>query len=209
MLAGFVSKLCTLLQYIIFQQIGTTWKADSFKGLMNFSFILFEKVAVHFPVLIEVYIDAYAEMIAAELREIPATASSVLVIGSGSIPVTAIVLARKRPFHITAIDIDVTAVIAAKKVIQSLKLDEQISIMQDDGCTHSLDEYDVIFLLYGVAQQEMVLNRYEENGNPSSFLVVRSTSDDRSWISSGIDIKNVVYTTTLGAVYSFVLTAKK
>ncbi|MBU0496751.1 MAG: hypothetical protein KKG04_02205 [Candidatus Thermoplasmatota archaeon] len=211
-----ITTICSVLQDIIFRQIGNTWKAGSFKHLMNTAFIIFEKIAVHFDILTEVYINAYEEVIDAELSMLNLRDTDrVIVIGSGAIPVTAILITRKSKVRVTTIDIDPEAVARATLLIHRLGLQQQINVMLADGFSYPLHAFTVIFLLYGISHQERLLKAMIPKIDTGVKIITRSTTDDPKRIVDGaqnifnkLELVNHLHTTSLGAVDSFLMIKK-
>ncbi len=212
---GVITKLCSVLQDIIFRKTAKTWNANMFKKIMNIAFIIFEKIAVHFDILTEIYIDAYEEVITAELSMINIQDSDkVIIIGSGAIPVTAILIARKTKAQITTIDIDPEAVARATLLIHRLGLQKQVNVMLADGFSYPVQSFSSIFILYGVSEQEGLLKTLSQHIEDTKIIVrttmnnLKTVLDNINTTNHSLEIKNQTYTTALGLVYSYFIVKK-
>lgn len=174
-----IEKCVLTFKNIIFQHIGSKLKLGSLKFFMNISFVFFEKIAFKFPIISSIYLDMYEEIVEKELSMInPSKEDSILVIGSGTLPATPIIIARKTNAKITAIDIDENAVKEARKYIKNLNLEENINLVQGNGVNFSLIDFDIIFVLYGMRQQKEMIDNISKNIKQSTKVILRTILKD-------------------------------
>ena len=207
----------TLLKKTIFQYIGDKIRPGSVKGLMDRIFVIIEKVAFNFEKIAEYYLGFYEEMIEQELSMLNVTSNKkILVIGSGSLPVTPILIARKTKAKILCLDIDRKAVQKSVEYINKIELSNQIQIKHSDGDNYPVKDFDIIFMLYGIRKQKDMLIYLSKNMDMSSSLIYRTTTlDDKIRIdysfgdlSEWFEIKNHIKTRSFGEVDSFLLKKK-
>ncbi len=98
----------------------------------------------------------------------------VLNVGCGSIPFTAIWLARKTNCDVIAIDTDKTAVRNAKRVIRKLGLQENVTIMHRSGTDTSDLAFDKALCALQVQPLGKTLDALNEK---ASVLIVRRPFD--------------------------------
>lgn len=211
-----IHSIFSLIQEIFFHRIGTTWRASSFKRIMDIEFSIFEKVAVHFNILAELYINSYDEIISTEIQQTGITKNdNVLVIGCGSIPVTAILIHQKTQSKITTIDIDIKSVNNAQKYLNRTNLQNNIKIHLADGLSFPLSGFTIIFMLYGIHQPQQLLQRLAQDLPPDTKLILRITTDTsgkplggKIKIPPNLILTQHNQTTSLGAVDSYLYTKK-
>jgi len=174
-----IEKYILTFKNLIFQHIGSKLKLGSLKLVINISFVFFEKIAFKFPKISSIYLDMYEEIVEKELSMInPSKEDSILVIGSGTLPATPIIIARKTNAKITAIDIDENAVKDARKYIKNLNLEENINVENGNGVNFSLIDFDIIFMLYGMRQQKEMIDNLSKNITQSTKVILRTILKD-------------------------------
>ena len=174
-----IEKCILTFKNLIFQHIGSKLKLGSLKFVINISFVFFEKIAFKFPKISSIYLDMYEEIVEKELSMInPSKEDSILVIGSGTLPATPIIIVRKTNAKITAIDIDENAVKDARKYIKNLNLEENINVVNGNGVNFSLIDFDIIFVLYGMRQQKEMIDNLSKNITQSTKVILRTILKD-------------------------------
>ena len=174
-----IEKCILSFKNLIFQHIGSKLKLGSLKFFMNISFVFFEKIAFKFPKISSIYLDMYKEIVEKELSMInPSKEDLILIIGSGTLPATPIIITRTTNAKITAIDIDENAVKEARKYIKNLNLEENINVIQGNGVNFSLIDFDIIFVLYGMRQQKEMIDNISKNITQSTKVILRTILKD-------------------------------
>ncbi|WP_231990807.1 FeoA domain-containing protein [Natronobacterium gregoryi] len=107
----------------------------------------------------------------------PDEQATVLQIGCGPLPMTAITLAE-RGYDVVAVDIDPDAVGAARDAISERELTDKIDIVVSDGCTIDTSGFDVIWLAFHVAPRSELVDSTVSSLEPDQTLVYRRP---RSW----------------------------
>lgn len=159
-----IKKILSFLQKLVFSKVGDHIKPGSFKRTMDVAFVLFEKIAFAFEDLSTNYTNVYKQIVENELELLDNySLKNILVIGSGSIPSTPILISKKSNAHVVCIDIDEHAIKKSNTLIKNRGLTHKIEIKPGDGNHISLEGYDAIFILYGMKSQRKILNYLSEN----------------------------------------------
>lgn len=124
--------------------------------------------------------------------------SKVLFVGSGPLPLTAILLARHFGFTVTCIDRNEEAVAISKKLIEKLNLDHLIEVVHIAILDYTdLAHYDLIFLaaLVGYGQQEKlsIIDHLHRHSRPGALAIIRTAHGGRRLLYPFLDerlIKN-------------------
>ena len=206
-----------IIKSIIFYRVNDIIRPGSFKKVMDLFFIILEKFAYVFEPLTEPYINVYYEMVEKELNLLKLyPMNSILVIGSGSIPSTPIIISRKTKAQITSIDIDKEAVKKSKEIIKRLNLSNRINIENKDGEYYTFQNFDAIFVLYGMKKQMNILDNISNNIRENIPIIFRTVShneyslvDNRPFDLSNIfQIKKKIKSHSWGIVESYLLIKK-
>jgi len=212
-----MKKILNILQQLIFSTIGDQIKPGSFKRTMDIAFVLFEKIAFAFEDASIFYINVYQEIVDKELRLLnDYQLQNMLVVGSGSIPATPILLAKKNNAQIVCIDIDKHAIQKSQHLIKSMKLDDKISVKSGDGIHFSYDDYDAIFILYGMKSQKEIIDSLSKSLPQDTPVILRVVpQDDAALIdnkpfdlSSLFTVKDKVRSHSWGLLDSYLLENK-
>ena len=214
MAKNLLEKFLSLHHYLIFKYIGPKMRADSLKDLMNLSFVLFEKIAYKFEIIVSFYLKIYEEMVEKEIKMSDVSSEdSVLVIGGGSIPITPMLISTKTGANVTSIDIDQKAIKLSSKFIENLSIKNKIKFEHADGSNYPVERFNVIFLSYGVKGEKEVLSHLSSNMIPKARLVFRTTLDfinnkNKIDFLHLFNVKNHVCSKSLGRIDSFLLYKK-
>lgn len=174
-----MEKCIIYLKKIVFQHIGSKIKPGSLKIFMDISFVLFEKIAFSFEKISSIYLDMYKEMVQKELNMIKNTQKdNILVIGTGTLPATPMLIYSKTKSKITAIDIDKKAVKKSSEYVRNFNLQDRIKVLQGDGVFFPLKDFDVIFVLYGIRNQKEMINNLSKNIGKSTKIILRTNFED-------------------------------
>jgi protein-L-isoaspartate O-methyltransferase len=187
-----------------------------FKGFMDLLFIILEKVGSKFQVVSALYLELYRDIVSKEMTLLHLTKNEkVLVIGSGSLPATPMLIAMSTGARIDLIDKDPAAVATAKQFIRTYHLEHNLTVINANGLQYPLAPYDVIIILYGVKQPEKVLEYIASQVSEKTRVVLRVITDEQSNLTDKtLDvtkyfiIKDRVRSTTLGSFESLLLMKK-
>jgi len=212
-----IKKILNSLHNLIFSTIGNHIKPGSFKRTMDIAFVLFEKIAFAFENVSKFYINVYQEMVDNELRLLKEyQLQKILVVGSGSIPATPILISKKSNSHIVCIDIDTHAIKKSVTLIKRMQLDNKITVKSGDGIHFPFEEYDAIFILYGMKSQKKIIDSLSQSLPEHIPVILRVVPQkDNALIdntpfdlSSLFTVKNKVRSHSLGLLDSYLLERK-
>ncbi|NLY61136.1 MAG: hypothetical protein GX054_06525 [Clostridiales bacterium] len=133
-----------------------------------------EKICSKYDVLVELYCLYYRGIVKNEI----ALANirnwdRVLCIGGGSIPSTAIEIAKQTKAQVHVVDIDSKAVKSARNVVSRLNLQEKITVFNARGQDIDIEPYDVIHIAQQVSPKEEVLENIWEKSREGNRIIVR------------------------------------
>jgi precorrin-6B methylase 2 len=215
MASSLLLRLFSFAQTIVFQDIGNKFPTKSVKPLMDLGFIIFEKMGVNFPVIADIYLKFYDNVVKEEAHLASISSrDQVLVIGSGSLPATPILIARHTGARVVTIDRDPTAVKIGTRFIHNINLDKQLTVAYGEGLTYPAKDFTVVFLMYGVKNTQAVIDSLPQRISDGCRVVIRLMSDEHHHIVDPLDltsrftIKNQVHTTALGSFDTFLLEKK-
>jgi D-arabinose 1-dehydrogenase-like Zn-dependent alcohol dehydrogenase len=212
-----VINFFSFIKKILFSEFADKFKPGSLKNVVDLMFRVFEKTAHNFDFITDAYLNAYEGMIQKELKLIDiANDDSVLIIGCGSLPSTSIVIAKKTNAKNVSVDIDKSAVKAAIKIIKKMNLSDKVKVKLVKDINYQIDNFDLIFILYGVKKQKKIFRYIFENAKSDVKIIIRSYSDD---FKNVFDFKNFkvldhfiiakkVRSDVFGPVFSFLLEKK-
>ncbi len=212
-----VINFFSFIKKILFSEFPDKFKPGSLKNVVDLMFRVFEKTAHNFDFITNAYLNAYEVMIEKELKLTEVSKDdSVLIIGCGSLPSTSIVIAEKTNAKNVSMDIDKSAVEAARKILKKMNLLDKVKVRLVEDINYPIDDFDLIFILYGVKKQEKIFRHIFENAKSDVKVIIRSYSDD---FKNVFDFKNFkvldhfiivkkVRSDVFGPVFSFLLEKK-
>jgi len=206
----------SLIQTIVFKQIGAKIPTNSLKRLMDRLFIIVEKIGNNFSVFSSFYLSMYEELVDQEIAMARLSSEHrILVIGSGALPATAILYAQKTHAKIITIDRDQQTICQAIRFIQQFQLGDRLIMVHADGFSYPLDNFDVIVVLYGVKRQQGILEHIAQHMNKDTQVIFRTMADTQGkFLDPQLDIaqyfliKKHVRSEALGSFDSFLLQKK-
>ncbi len=138
-----------------------------------------EKKGAANSLLVGLYSRIYDEVIRKEINLAGITAGDrVLHVGCGGIPFTAVKVARLTGARVWAIDRDQEAVAAAGRCVKAMKLQNQIEVVQADGCSSLPAEFDVALVALQAEPKKELLDNLLDGGASSARLVFRKPRSD-------------------------------
>ncbi|HEC89802.1 MAG: hypothetical protein DRN12_03080 [Thermoplasmata archaeon] len=208
-----INNLFGRLQRIFFEEISPKFQVDSLKNLMDYIYVIVEKLIVPFDIFHQLYLEFYDDLVEKEVKiaSIKYT-DRVLVIGCGSLPATSILIASKTNSTVVSIDTDYNAIEKAKRIIKNHGLEDKITCVHGDGISYPLEDYDVIFLLYGIKQQKEILKYVSNNMKEEARVIYRTTDDvlenvvgGERWLSKFFIVKTFVQSRSIAENKSYLL----
>ena len=79
-------KLLSIAQRIYFEKLGGKFKAKSLKNIIDHLYVYFEKIAINFDVLSELYIRLFLEIIDKEVRMANISKDDVILVMTSNTP---------------------------------------------------------------------------------------------------------------------------
>lgn len=203
----------SILQTLIFKQIGNKLPTNSLKILMDLGFVLIEKVGCKFGAISDLYLKLYHDIVTKEIAMARISSQDrVLVIGSGSLPATPALVAQSTHAHVVSIDKDSTAVKEATQYVRSHHLEQFLTIHCADGLSYPVEQFTVIVVLYGVKHPAIVLRYLASRINQDTRVILRMITDSHGNLtdktidlSQSFQIIDHVHSETLGSFDSFLL----
>lgn len=211
------SWLFSFAYNVFYNYISPKFHTSSFKNFMDYTYIIFEKIAVNFEILNISYINIYQELVEKEVKLSNISSDdSVLIIGCGSIPATSILISKKsNAKKIVSIDYDLKAIKNAIKFINSSIFNTNLKFEHANGLNYSAKTFDVIFILYGIKKQDKILEYISNNVKDTSRIIFRTTNDSlvhflggKEFLEKYFKIEKSVCSEKLNDTISFLLKKK-
>ena len=162
---------------------------------LDFVFRITEILLIKVIQFADLYTGYYRHMILDETAMADITSGeSVLHIGCGSIPNTAVTLAKEIGVFVKALDNDSVAVDKARSYIQQRNLQDKINIELADGMKYSPQDYDIIIISLGVEPISKVLTNISISAKPGTQIIYRKTRYGKQKFSlpTGLSIQKKV-----------------
>jgi len=211
------NRLFSFAKKIFYEDISPRFNVRSFKNIMNLFYVVFEKIVINFEFLSQGYIDMYKEFVEKEvcLANI-SSKDNVLVIGCGSVPATSILISRNSdPKNIASIDYDLKAIKNAIQFINHSISDKNLKFEHVDGMNYPVDNFDVIFVLYGIKKTEEILEYLSFKIKDTCRIIFRTTTDsidktlrEKKLLEKYFKIEKSTYSEELKDTVSFLLVKK-
>ena len=184
---------------------------------MDYAYVIFEKIAYSFEIISSNYLKLYDELREKKIKMANITKNSkILVIGCGSLPVTSILIGSMTHSDIVGTDFDKKAVLKAKKFVNNHGPSIKLKIEHGDGLTYAIENFDVIFVLYGLKRQLEILSNISEKIISDMLIVFRTTQDvinqefnGTKLLSEMFDIKDSLSSDTIYTSYSYLLEKRR
>jgi uncharacterized protein (TIRG00374 family) len=133
-----------------------------------------ERLAVRFAFVARIYFNLfYKNMLAREVALAGLKkGASILHIGGGAYPFTAIYLAQKG-YRVHACDCSSSAAEIAKSLVNKHKLNDQVKVFIKNGCLVDSSNYDAVWVSLNICPKERVLEQAWASLKESGILVYR------------------------------------
>ncbi len=203
-------------RYVFFEIISVKFRTSSTKRLMDFSYAIFEKIATKFDIISSNYLQMYKELVDKEIEMVGISQNDqVIIIGCGSLPITAILVASITNAEVTAIDMDNFAVKEASKYIKNHHLEDKVKIEHADGEFYPLKKFDIIYLSYGMKNIENIFKVIIKNTKKNSRIIFRTVIGSQqenkkhtAKLSKWFIVKDKIKSKTLPPAGSYLLLKK-
>jgi len=146
------------------------------KNIVDHAFMFAESLLTRVTQFADLYTGYYQHMIQDESSMANISSStSVLHIGCGAIPNTAVTLARLTGAKVTAVDNDTDAVKKARCYVKQAQMQKIVHIKKGDGIVYPVRNFGVILLSLGVEPIENVLHHLAVSSDPNTKIIYRRT----------------------------------
>jgi ubiquinone/menaquinone biosynthesis C-methylase UbiE len=202
-------KLLSYSREIFYEKISPKYKKNKLKLIMDFLYVIFEKFAIKFNIISLNYLDLYADLVRKEIEMAEITSNdSILVIGCGTLPSTSLLLYNETNAKIVAVDKDKNAINGAKKFLSNIQITDKIILKHANGLDYPLNDFNVIFILYGVKYIEKIIDYLDKKANKNSKIIVRTNDQIDVKLFDKFNIINRVESKYLGEVNSYLISKK-
>jgi hypothetical protein len=125
-----------------------------------------------------IYWDNYEKLVDIELNKLfeiveRQRLSSIAFVGSGPLPLSAILLQQQIWRPVVCLDINTEAYNLGKKLIEQYSLQHSLKFVLADGASFHYDGYDLVWIASLVPNKEEVVKRIYET-NPNAIVAIRS-----------------------------------
>lgn len=168
-------KFFSFSKYMFFDIVSVKFHPGTAKTLIDFLYVIFEKIAAIFDIISSNYLKMYQEIVDKEIKMVGISPDDkVIVVGCGSLPITAVIVAIKTKAHVIAIDKDELAVKKATNYIINHHLEDKVEIEHADIEFYQLNRFDVIYLSYGMKTSDDIFRYISEKVKKNSRIIYRT-----------------------------------
>lgn len=208
-------KLISLSRKIFFEVVSPKFKTAPLKNLMDYFYVIFEKIGCKIDIITEYYLDMYDEVVDKEINMANISKhDKILVVGGGSIPATSLLISIKTNANVVSIDSDESAVINSQQLIKNKFSKVQLDVIYADAADFPMNTYDHIFVLYGVKNQRELLKKIHDQITQNTTVLLRTTKDSfqkkigEPFLSDYFSIKQSIDSETIKGSRSMLLVKK-
>jgi precorrin-6B methylase 2 len=207
-------KRLECLHKLLYNDIGNKFNHLKIKKLNDFLYSLFEAIGNKITLLADLYTSLYEDSVKREISLLNIDKDShVLHIGCGSLPMTIKILFENTPSnHIVGIDNISRIVNNARRYLEEKNINNRVKIEQADGVFYNVEDFDFIFLSWGLEPRERVLENVFENARKNCKIILRVPNKnclERSFKklieSYGLVIENKITRPMFGSAISLIL----
>lgn len=207
MINKIVNRILSFSRILFYEKISPKFKKKSLKWLIDYSYVIFEKIAIKFNFISLNYMNLYEDIVRKEIEMAKIKSSdSIIVIGCGALPSTSILISLKTKAKIVALDKDKKAIIQAKNFLSNINMNEKIKLKHANGLDYPIEEFDVIILLYGVKNIVKIFNYLYNNIKSDTRIIVRTNNEVNINLFKNFKVITYVESKYLGQVYSYLIT---
>jgi len=172
-----VNKITSKLVRFLLEKIGIKLDAHKLKKFIDLGFIIVEKILVKFWKLYPLYFDFYDEMTENEINLANISKDdAILHIGSGSIPATSILLAKKSGAQVTSIDNNPRSVKEAVSCVLESGVADKVQIQHAEANHFPVDKFDVIIVSQGIRSYKTLLQHLSRAMKSDARVIFRTSS---------------------------------
>jgi len=102
----------------------------------------------------------------------------VVFVGSGPLPMSAIIMAHTQEYRLTCIDCDAEAVDLSSRLVQKLHMEEAVRVICCDGSDYDYHDADVVMVASLIPDKQIVLQAVKQSRmDRPTHVIVRSAED--------------------------------
>jgi len=161
----------------LLQKIGVKLDQHKLKKFIALGFIVIEKILIKFQKLRHLYFDFYDEMTKNEIKLANISKDdTILHIGSGPIPATSILLAKKVGAQVISIDNNIRSVKQAIYCVSEVGVADKVQIKYADANSFPTDKFDVIIISQGTRPYKELLQHISQSMKDDARVIFRTSS---------------------------------
>lgn len=141
----------------------------------NFILNIAEIVISSCPTLTRAYYELHRARVRVEIQHADIHPETRLVfIGGGPVPHSAIRIAAETGASVDVVDSWPLGARLAQRTVQRMGMESRVRVVNGDGLTIRLDEYQVIFLAIHITPKDEVISRIIRDANKGSVVIFRN-----------------------------------
>jgi len=201
-----INKILSYSREIFYEKISPKFKKNSLKGVIDFSYVIFEKMAIKFNIISLSYLNLYAELVKKEIEMSKITSKDcILIIGCGTLPSTSLLISMKTNAKIVAIDKDKKAIKGAETFLSNIKMNDKIILKHADGLDYPFNDFNVIIILYGVKNLEKIIGDLYTKTKSNTRIIIRTNNEINEGFFNKFKVINRIESKYLGEVNSYLI----
>lgn len=106
------------------------------------------------------------------------TLRHVVFVGSGPLPLSALIMAKDCGYRVTGVDCDGEAITLSSDLIDKLDMNEVMRVHQGNGADYDYSEADIVFIASLILDKQAVLQAIKQSrSGKQTFVIIRSAED--------------------------------
>jgi protein-L-isoaspartate O-methyltransferase len=200
-----IEKILEYSRRIFFEEISPKFNKELLKTLMDFLYIIFEKITIKFNFISLNYVKLYSDLVNKEIQMTEVNSKdNILIIGCGTIPSTSILISEKTKAKVVGIDKDKNAIKNANLFLSNIN-NNKIILKHADGLKYPVNKFDIIMILYGVKNLEGIFDKLYKEVKPDTKIIIRLNEKINKKYFKNFHIIKQIKSKYLGEVYSYLL----
>ena len=205
MTSRIIDKIMEYSRKIFYEEISPKFNKELLKGLMDFLYVLFEKIALKFSFISLNYLQLYSDIVEREIQMTEINSKdNILIIGCGTIPSTSILISEKTNANVVGIDKDKNAIINANKFLSNINY-KKIKLEHANGSKYPIKKFNIIMILYGIKNLDEIFNNLYKEVNTDTRIIIRLNEKIKSDYFKNFQIEKQIESKYLGQVYSYLI----
>jgi len=201
MTSRFIDKIMEYSRRMFYEEISPKFNKELLKGLMDFSYIIFEKIALKFNFISLNYLKLYSDLVNKEIQMTEINSKdNILIIGCGTIPSTSILISKKTNANVVGIDKDKKAIKNANKFLTNINY-KKIKLEHANGSKYPIKKFNIIMILYGVKNLDEIFNYLNKEISQDTKIIIRLNEKIDKYYFQNFQIEKQIESKYLGQVY--------